>query len=188
MNTSEVTFQLFRRTTVRAHRREEKIHSVTTWFLGFGRVPCEHVEVNVPEKEWVPMHGKNVSSNSNSKNTGVWVQCAQFASGLVFNVPPTFSLTDRIAWEYFLKLKVTFPGLVPGVDNDVKLEVPVTIVSGIDKAVPHQQPPPGPDSYVPLVNGIRSSVSQVALSGEYWQGHGTRLWDEFNKEVAIGSL
>ncbi len=91
---SQFAFQLVRRTTVRVQKREETIQSVTAC------TPCEHVGVNVPSKEWVPMpDAPGWSHLSSNQERGVWVQRAQYSSKLVFNVPPTFSIGDRLAWE-----------------------------------------------------------------------------------------
>ena len=106
---SEITLQLVRRTRVRAHQLEATFQTITTRFLGFERVPCEHVDVSVPKREWVPMNDVNASETLNpKKETGVWVQCAQFTSKLVFNVPPTYSVGDRIEWEVQPNLLVSY--------------------------------------------------------------------------------
>ncbi len=108
---SEVTFQLVRRLKIRAHKREETRQSVTTRYIAFvGTSCCERVDVDVPEKEWVQMHDVSTSESSHStKERGVWVQCAQFKSKLVFNVPPTFSIRDRLEWEVRPHLQLGAP-------------------------------------------------------------------------------
>ncbi|RDX41156.1 hypothetical protein OH76DRAFT_1365053 [Lentinus brumalis] len=149
---SQFAFQLVRRTTVRVQKREETIQSVTAC------TPCEHVGVNIPSKEWVPMpDALGWSHLSSNQERGVWVQRAQYSSKLVFNVPPTFSIGDRLAWEYHLKLKVPFPGS----GNDVEVEMPVTIVSGIDKPVPRKQHQP--HSHDPRLKAWAPSTSELSL-------------------------
>ncbi|KAI0697066.1 hypothetical protein C8T65DRAFT_729501, partial [Cerioporus squamosus] len=173
---SEFSVQLIRRTKVRVKKREETLRSVRVC------TPRKHDDVVVPEKEWVPMQDTSVSTSSSShsrsnKETGVWVQCAQFTSRLVLNVSPTFSVGDRLEWEYRLKIKVPFSG----VGNDVELEMPVTIVSGISKPVPRKQPQLR--LHDPRLSGWCPPNSEMSLPWEYWQGQGTWVWNEFNKGI-----
>ncbi len=170
---SEFVFQLVRRTKVRVDKREETIQSVTAC------APCEHVDVNVPSKEWVPTpDAPGWSHLSSNQERGVWVQSAQYSSTLAFNVPPTFSVGDRLGWEvrlddqavsralpfsrdvqYHLKLKVPFPGS----GNDVEVEIPVTIVSGINKPVPRNFKEHQPHSHNPRLSSWAPSTSELSL-------------------------
>ncbi|RDX43198.1 hypothetical protein OH76DRAFT_1361524 [Lentinus brumalis] len=149
---SEFVFQLVRRTKVRVDKREETIRSVTSC------APCKHVDVDVPSKEWLPTpDALGWSHLSSNQERGVCVQSARYSSKLAFNVPPTFSVGDRLGWEYHLKLKMPFPGS----GNDVEVEIPVTIVSGINKPVPRKEHQP--HSHNPRLSGWVPSTSELSL-------------------------
>ncbi|KAI0697064.1 hypothetical protein C8T65DRAFT_28134 [Cerioporus squamosus] len=139
-NAAAMTLELVRRTHICVERRETTLKSTAAWFLGPGVRPPEAVNVDRVDKEWVTTQAADAGTPPRStKEKGVWVQCAQFASRFLLNVPPTFSLGDhghlRVECEYRLKLCVPFEGL----GNDVKVELPITIVSGVDEPIRHRR-------------------------------------------------
>ena len=75
-------------------------------------------------------------------------------------VLPPFELTTL---QYRLKLKVSFPGMFPGSDNEVELEMPVTIVSGVDKSIPGKRIPSTSDLYHSTESGLRNSCHEIDL-------------------------
>ncbi len=86
---------------------------------------------------------------------GVWIQRASFHSVFTLRCPPTFGvqniqcevrlashphICERVVWlrsrfiQYILALTVRFPGI----GNNIRLELPVKVTSGIVTSVPRQ--------------------------------------------------
>ncbi len=143
---TELTFRLIRRTAIRAQGRYDSGDVEAAWFLGLARSDAD-VDTDLPEKEWVVADEANRSGDE----VGRWIQRARFESKMFLIVPPTFDcgliackvsrghyewsflLTNRR--QYFLRLKVPFPGA----GNDVELEIPVVIVSGLDRPIAREE-------------------------------------------------
>ncbi|KAI0757927.1 hypothetical protein C8Q74DRAFT_1319879 [Fomes fomentarius] len=85
------------------------------------------VEKDVPGRVWV----WEDELDAQRERRGVWVQRATFHSTFTLTCSPT-SAIESIQCQYFLTLKVPFPGA----GNNVLLHVPVTVTSGIDKPLP----------------------------------------------------
>ncbi|KAI0364608.1 hypothetical protein BV20DRAFT_974262 [Pilatotrama ljubarskyi] len=85
------------------------------------------VEADIAEKEWLSLESSSEKEKSPGPK-GVWIQHATFRGTFVLDCPPTFAL-DTIKCEYYLSLKVPFPGI----GNDVKLTMPIMVTSGINK-------------------------------------------------------
>ncbi|PIL28281.1 hypothetical protein GSI_09569 [Ganoderma sinense ZZ0214-1] len=81
------------------------------------------VDIELPEREWTP-----VADEKEKEGKGSWVQRVAFQSTFRLNCPPAFAVKN-IECNYVLVVKVPFPGI----GNSLKLEVPVTVTSGIDK-------------------------------------------------------
>ncbi|KAM5537692.1 hypothetical protein V8D89_008641 [Ganoderma adspersum] len=127
-------------------------HEAVAFFFGAGTVARDVVaEVEVAEKEWHPKTGETGGgAGERGGKMGRWLQRASFSSKFTPNVPRTFS-APTIAVNYYLSLKVPFPGM----GNDILLKVPVTITSGInepwDKSEPQTQPRPDTQSSSPTL-------------------------------------
>ncbi|TFK83755.1 hypothetical protein K466DRAFT_497860 [Polyporus arcularius HHB13444] len=142
---SEINFRLMRITRIRATRFGAENAEDVAYFLGANTIPSKlAVETDLPPKEWVV-----VQSSGGGEEKGVWVQRARFQTSVTLSVPPTF-LCPTIECLYALDLKVPFPGL----GNDVRIDIPVTIVSGIDApssrispSMPQVDAPPEPQAY-----------------------------------------
>ncbi len=155
---SEINFRLMRITRIRAKRFGAENAEDVAYFLGANTISSKlAVETDLPPKEWVV-----VQSSGGGEEKGVWVQRARFQTSVTLSVPPTFlcptieCLVRRRRWvywmhqcahfpQYALDLKVPFPGL----GNDVRIDIPVTIVSGIDAPSPRTSPPE-PQADAPL--------------------------------------
>ncbi|KAF7360512.1 Arrestin-N domain-containing protein [Mycena venus] len=85
--------------------------------------PTGQVHVVVDEPEWVP---------KDKKDRGIWRRSVHFTSTIAFPFAPTCS-TETLEWRYILQLTIPFPGI----GNDLKLEVPISL--GPSSACP---PPP----------------------------------------------
>ena len=137
---TEVNFRLSRIMRIRAQRYGSESVDDVAYLLGANTNPGQvAVETDLPPKEWVIVQPGGVGEEQ-----GAWVQRARFQTSVQFSLPPTFlSLTveclvrlacfssfDRALTirQYMLDLHVPFPG----VGNDVRMNVPVTSVSGID--------------------------------------------------------
>ena len=122
------------------------------------------IDIELPEREWVPLGAALVSDGKEKEKAGEdgagagkgsWVQRATFRSTFRLSCPPAFAVQNidcnvrlpvlaqvgvlrlsdpRI--QYVLVVKVPFPGI----GNSLKLEVPVTITSGIDKPLAQKNP------------------------------------------------
>ena len=83
--------------------------------------------------------------------------------------------------QYQLVVKVPFPGI----GNDLKLEVPVHVTSGIDKPVPREQPPAdsdGADRPPPALDLPPSVFSPLSLSASADVLTGRAYWDANDNE------
>ncbi|KAM5536525.1 hypothetical protein V8D89_009802 [Ganoderma adspersum] len=134
----DLEFELQQRLQLRADTfrgKEGKATSTVATILGGKKEKRSQVAVGVelPEREWAPVDASLVASGkekagSASEGKGSWVQRASFQSTFRLNCPPTFAVKN-IDCNYVLVVKVPFPGI----GNSLKLEVPVTVTSGIDK-------------------------------------------------------
>ncbi|TFK87658.1 hypothetical protein K466DRAFT_103212 [Polyporus arcularius HHB13444] len=191
-NAAAMILELVRRTNVSVERRDTTLKSTAAYFLGPGVRAPEPVIVDVAEKEWVVTQAAD--ARTKTKEKGVWVQSTQFSSRFVLDVPPTFSLGDpgrlKVECEYRLKLCVPFEGL----GNDVKVEMPVTVVSGVDISIRHKRHRPIQREWdPPEALSLRSrspqgataimSEREVVLSPEYWEVHTDAEWREFGKSI-----
>ncbi|RPD67562.1 hypothetical protein L226DRAFT_529889 [Lentinus tigrinus ALCF2SS1-7] len=144
-----IDFRLMRIMRLRANCYTTELIEDVAYFLGAKTAPSKlAVDTDLPPKEWVAVQpGGGEREKGSGEEEGVWVQRARFQTHVRLGVPPTFS-SLTIECLYSLDLKVPFPGI----GNDVRMDVPVTIVSGID---------------APLSTGI----SQVAAPGERGVGY-----------------
>ncbi|KAI0691288.1 hypothetical protein C8T65DRAFT_670562 [Cerioporus squamosus] len=150
----EINFKLRRRLQMRAEIQGSISTADVVTILGGKekerkRIP---IECDIPEKKWVPLvtqdherekvgpgkvekvkGGGGTHSEKDGEAKGAWVQHATFHSVFSLNCPPTFGV-QNIQCEYTLTLAVPFPGI----GNNVKLEVPVKVTSGIVISVPRE--------------------------------------------------
>ena len=83
--------------------------------------------------------------------------------------------------QYQLVVKVPFPGI----GNDLKLEVPVHVTSGIDKPVPREQPPAdgnSADPPLPALDLPPSVLSPLLFSASADDLTGRAYWDANDNE------
>ncbi|KAI0741772.1 hypothetical protein C8Q80DRAFT_1110257 [Daedaleopsis nitida] len=110
------------------------------------------IEADVPGRLWVPLAsatedtyketesekgqvGERGSEAADPNAMGMWVQRATYRSTFRLTCAPSFAV-ENIRCSYKLVVKVPFPG----VGNDLKLEVPVTVTSGIVRTLAPEQP------------------------------------------------
>ncbi|KAI0691290.1 hypothetical protein C8T65DRAFT_670569 [Cerioporus squamosus] len=171
---SEIDFRLVRHMKVRAkHRSRESIDDVA-YFLGANTIPSRMaVDTDLLPKEWVVVQHGGDSEEGGGEETGTWVQRARFQTSVRLGVPPTF-VSPTIECMYTLDLKVPFPGI----GNDVHINIPVIIVSGID--APLSRTPPA------VVQGSTSAAPpppgpMLDLPPAYWDASG-RDWGHLDEK------
>ncbi|KAI0665732.1 hypothetical protein C8Q78DRAFT_985738 [Trametes maxima] len=128
----KLEFKLVRKVFFRARIFTEK-HTVDV--VVFSRDIAAAVDADVPDREWVPLEDGGEKTDGDPEAKGTWVQRATFRSTFRLDCTPSFAL-DIIKCEYRLAVKVPFPGL----GNDVQLNMPVTVTSGIDTPVVRDDP------------------------------------------------
>ncbi|KAI0355529.1 hypothetical protein OH77DRAFT_1521078 [Trametes cingulata] len=155
---STLEFKLKRKLFIRARTFTEK---PSTDVQLFSTDRAGAVDEELPERRWLSLPGESDEKSSNAR--GVWIQRATFRGTFRLDCPPTFAL-DIIQCEYYLSLRVPFPGL----GNDLKVNVPITVSSGIA---------------TPISRADRPSSTQVAapdvldLPPAYWDAsHGD--WED----------
>ncbi|KAI0328193.1 hypothetical protein GY45DRAFT_1338282 [Cubamyces sp. BRFM 1775] len=118
------------------------------------------IDEDVPERVWVPLDSEsgNKKHHASSDGKGTWVQRATFKSTFRLDCAHTFH-TKTITCEYKLELNVPFPG----VGNDLHINMPITVTSGIDAPVLR-------DQLVDVGPGAGDSSSQniLDLPPAYW--------------------
>ncbi|KAI0658714.1 hypothetical protein C8Q70DRAFT_183606 [Cubamyces menziesii] len=94
------------------------------------------IDEDVPEREWLPLgfEGGDKKHRDNLDGKGSWIQRATFKSAFRLDCAHSFN-TETIKCEYKLELKVPFPG----VGNDLHINMPITVTSGIDTPVLRDQ-------------------------------------------------
>ncbi|KAH9939414.1 uncharacterized protein BXZ73DRAFT_99619 [Epithele typhae] len=174
----ELSLTLRRLTRVHARdelsvfRDEETTTHEDTVMVVLGR-PRTDVETELPEKEWVaqpPAEGEGEGGEEH----GVWVQRARFQATMRLDVTPTFA-NEFVQCEYLLHLRVPFDGM----SNDVKLDVPIIISSGID--FPVLRVPPTSSS--PL-----SSSAPAPAMAQPMLGLPSSYWDPSDRSARQGLL
>ncbi|KAI0832908.1 hypothetical protein BC628DRAFT_1415138 [Trametes gibbosa] len=103
----------------------------------FARSAGSAFDIDIPERQWVPQSGAEEKEVGGPRpdTKGTWVQQATFRSTFLLDCPPTFWI-DIIQCQYLLGLKVPFPGL----GNSVRIDVPVTVASGINAPIIRDSP------------------------------------------------
>ncbi|TFK85458.1 hypothetical protein K466DRAFT_601153 [Polyporus arcularius HHB13444] len=151
-----VQFVLERKVKLRANVFTDKSSRDAAVFLGKRksgiRGGCAGpIETEPAVKEWVPSEGHEKDAKGEDTKggegldaTGSWLQRAVFHSTFQLDCPPTFAV-QNIETSYQLVVKVPFPGI----GNDLKLEVPVTVTSGVVEPIPKEQSD-GEDAASPL--------------------------------------
>nr|VWO99828.1 Structural maintenance of chromosomes protein [Ganoderma boninense] len=140
----ELEFELQQRLQLRAgvfNGKEGRASSTVATILGGKKEKSKRaqvaVDVELPEREWAPAHASLVADDKekgkekasvHEEGKGSWVQRVAFRSTFRLNCPPAFAVKN-IECNYVLVVRVPFPGI----GNSLKLEIPVTVTSGIDK-------------------------------------------------------
>jgi len=129
----EVRFELRRNVHVRTrHLNWQGSQKVTS--LGGFNGSAGTVEVSTQDPEWVP------SDTDGSR--GKWKQSTSFSSTFTLTCPPTFNFPSLIL-DYTSHIELQFSGW----QNDISLDVPFNIVSGVLPSVPgysdYTAPPSG---------------------------------------------
>ncbi|KAI0638685.1 hypothetical protein C8Q77DRAFT_1154295 [Trametes polyzona] len=164
LNYDQVAFKLRHHLRLKARICKEK---QTNDVHVFARRPGRDmvVEEEVPARKWIPFEGEE-RGDADPETKGTWVQEATFKSTFRLDCPPTFAI-EIIKLDHFLSLNVPFPG----VGNDVLVEVPITVTSGIDapllrdQSEEWQSPPP----------------DFMDLPPEYWDAT-DHDWDDLDKK------
>ncbi|THH28249.1 hypothetical protein EUX98_g5935 [Antrodiella citrinella] len=160
---NQVEFQVRRYVTLRARlasdRREDHFADLAGMCKnGTG----EGVEVHVNPRRWIPAkedHDSD-SAGSNDDRKGKWLQETIMRGTFVLNFPPGFE-TENLTLRYEINMKVDFPGI----GNDLKIEVPLVVSSGLphipDEVAP--MPPVWPNQGYPQALNLPKS---------YWEFEG----------------
>ncbi|KAI0355531.1 hypothetical protein OH77DRAFT_1425041 [Trametes cingulata] len=123
------------------------------------------VDTDIAENEWLWAEGEDIGAKT-PEAKGIWKQRTTFRGTLTLACPPTFSLEKTIGCEYFLSLKVPFPGL----GNDVKMNMPIIISSGLNAPVMKDQPR-SESSAAPAAPNV------LDLPPSYWDANNGE-WDD----------
>ncbi|KAI0355530.1 hypothetical protein OH77DRAFT_1425040 [Trametes cingulata] len=154
-------FKLKRKIFVRTHVFNDR---ASTDVHLFSTARDAAVDVEVPEKQWLSCEtGSEKAKKPDGK--GVWVQHATFRGTIRLDCPPTFGL-DIIKCEYYLSLRVPFPGL----GNDVKVTMPIMLSSGIETPIVRDDPR----------SSTHGAPDFLDLPPAYWDAN-NRDWDD-NKD------
>ncbi|EJF62125.1 hypothetical protein DICSQDRAFT_169156 [Dichomitus squalens LYAD-421 SS1] len=117
------------------------------------------------EKEWVT---EMCPEKGVREDSGRWVQRWKLQTRVRLDVPPTFS-SELVDCTYALWLKVPFPGM----GNDVTLEMPITLDSAIDQAIPWAMPHRRSSTFLRATSpatliGPQSNEDVLGLPPAYW--------------------
>ncbi|KAH9854831.1 hypothetical protein C2E23DRAFT_893725 [Lenzites betulinus] len=151
-----VEFKLYSHLDVAAHGVTDKGNpDIMIFARGRGSV----FDTDITERQWVPLR----SAMDQPDAEGTFVQQATFRSTVMLDCPPTFWM-ETIQCQYLLGLKVPFPGI----GNNVRIDVPVTVTSGIN---------------APIIRDGSSTQgpgAPLSLPPAYWDTTGHEWEDEKN--------
>ncbi|KAI0684324.1 hypothetical protein C8Q76DRAFT_804011 [Earliella scabrosa] len=153
---SEITCKLVRKAVIRAQGQSTTVESDAAHLLGSLTDRAVDVDTELPEKQWQWL------GDPDGDGKGSWFQRARFQVNVKLSVPPSFRI-GTIECQYYLYVKIPFAGL----GNDVKVELPVFIVSGIEAPMIYEQPPPAPDQVQPT-SDLPPAYGDV--NDEEWDG------------------
>ncbi|KAH9939408.1 uncharacterized protein BXZ73DRAFT_99613 [Epithele typhae] len=157
-------FVLRRRMFVRAGVDTARPTTDAAHFLGAGAQRAASrggrarppVSTNVDGGQWLPAAADAREKKGRAEEgKGTWVQRAVFESTFSLDVAPSFEIDNFIVCSYELVVRVPFPG----VGNDLKLEVPVVVTSGIDAPLPRSGA---------TVSGAAHDAPTLDLPPAYW--------------------
>ncbi|TBU44365.1 hypothetical protein BD309DRAFT_40979 [Dichomitus squalens] len=128
---SEIQFRLYRNLVLSPKGYVWTTDDAVACFFGAGIDARDVVaDIDLPEKQWVV----DQVSPHDGEEKGSWVQRSVFTSKFTLNLPPTF-VAPGLTVQYYLSLEVPFPGI----GNDIRIQVPVVISSGITESMPRSQ-------------------------------------------------
>ncbi|KAI0328198.1 hypothetical protein GY45DRAFT_1326611 [Cubamyces sp. BRFM 1775] len=141
-------FKLRRHIQIRS--RGDSWHDGSETIAHIGAAARAAVKQSIPERVWIPLgHGKSYAIEDTSPDPmGTWVQRATFWSTFRLDCSHSFSIPN-IMCTHTLELKVPFPGI----GNDVHIQLPLTITSGLDQPILKSE--------VRLKGGANEAVSGV---------------------------
>ncbi|KAH9939407.1 uncharacterized protein BXZ73DRAFT_43774 [Epithele typhae] len=134
-------FKLRRHMFVRAGTHKTRPTADAAHFLGAaaqraasrGEPTRPPVSRNVDGGQWLPAAADGSEKKGRAEDEkGMWVQRAVFESTFSIDVAPSFAIDNFIVCSYELVVRVPFPGI----GNDLRLEVPIVVTSGIDATLP----------------------------------------------------
>ncbi|KAH8082826.1 hypothetical protein BXZ70DRAFT_900966 [Cristinia sonorae] len=155
----EVEFRLHRNVFLKAKVFEEDGDEKVTTLGGLetatsAAVSGVPVDVQVKEKVWTP--------SAKEKHLGTWTQETTFRSAFLFKCPPTFE-AENMHVKYSIKVRIDFPGI----GNDLEIEIPIAISSGLSAAPVYTEEA---DNFAAILD----------LPPTYWGD--AEKWDEEEKE------
>ncbi|KAH9937914.1 uncharacterized protein BXZ73DRAFT_100129 [Epithele typhae] len=169
-----VEFKLRRRVKIMALKINSKSHKDICLFPGEKAAEKERKDgtlrpptaAKVSPGEFVPERAPgDEKRTAGDKDAGTWVQRATFDSTLRLDCPPSFALSN-IECSYELVVTVSFPGI----GNNLTLEVPVVVSSGVDTALPREE------------GASAGELPSLDLPPAYWDTTDTRTWGDDEKE------
>ncbi|TBU44361.1 hypothetical protein BD309DRAFT_40826 [Dichomitus squalens] len=130
-NPTDNNLKLCGRILLRARQFTAMADSDITYILGEGTNASKtKVTVETYERVWTPLRTREEKKEAGGpEERGVWVQKIKFSAKMRLTVPPSF--VSRL-----IHSEVPFPGL----GNNLKLRVPMSITSGIDAPMSLDQP------------------------------------------------
>ncbi|KAH9854832.1 hypothetical protein C2E23DRAFT_901776 [Lenzites betulinus] len=128
----------------------------------FARGRGSTFDTEISERQWVPLSSADEKKDQPDAE-GTWVQQVTFRSTFLLDCPPTFSI-ETIQCQYLLGLKVPFPGI----GNNVRIDVPITVTSGINAPLIRD----GPSTHEP--------GAPLSLPPAYWDTTGHEWEDAKN--------
>ncbi|KAI0675742.1 hypothetical protein C8Q78DRAFT_346210 [Trametes maxima] len=167
---SKLEFKLQRKASLSAQKVEEHATFNVTMF---SQDASAVVDVDVPEKEWVPADISEKTGGSRDAihshtSKGSWIQRATFRTTIRLDCPPSFAI-HTLKCGYRLVVRVPFPG----VGNSVEVGIPIHVTSGLD---------------MPIIRDTAEATTSGALTEfldlppEYWNNDDDAAWDDVKKD------
>ncbi|KAI9059985.1 hypothetical protein FKP32DRAFT_1595731 [Trametes sanguinea] len=160
---SALQFKLRRKLRIRANPYIVHSSSDVAVFTKDANV-ISAVQADRGQNGWYPLHGTDEKSTD---APGEWIQHVTFRSSFTLTCAHTFEI-DSVGSQFYLELTVP----IAGVGNNVHINVPVVLTSGINAPVSR-------DALTPVGSAVSAgdTASFLDLPPSYWDGdsHG---WDD----------
>ncbi|KAJ7104576.1 hypothetical protein C8R43DRAFT_1047286 [Mycena crocata] len=160
---ADVELNVYRRGHMRVHHKNEALDDKFDLLGSLGdKASVGNVQMRVDEPQFIP--------SQKHHDKGVWKRAVHFDGRMSIPFVPTYSAAT-VEWHYAMRFKVEFPGI----GNDLELEFPIHVNSGV--ACP-PLPPNGYQTNVAYAYPLPSGPPpRMLLPPEYWSGAG-HDWDE----------